>query len=197
MTRKALVKRLTSTALQTARSGETAIEMLYPMWLMPVHEFMTLSELRPHQELVAAGKLVKWDAAMENIFFLSHQWTSFDRPDHSTSQLRTVQKALVRMLCGKLPTTAPQFADAIHLPSKVKISPAEWKELVPQAHIWMDFISVRPLCESGDSLCLINPFVCVAGPASQHDLYRIEHRRRWPGERFDESREFDPGLCRA
>ena len=157
LSRKTLLKRVEATALQTARSGETAIEMLYPMWLMPVHEFMTLSELRPHQELVAAGKLVKWNAAMKNVFFLSHQWTSFDRPDHSTSQLRTVQKALVRMLCGKLPTTAPQFADAIHLPSKVKISPAEWKELVPQAHIWMDFISVRPLCESGDSLCLINP----------------------------------------
>ena len=101
--------------------------MLYPMWLMPVHEFMTLSELRPHQELVAAGKLVKWNAAMENVFFLSHQWTSFDRPDHSTSQLRTVQKALVRMLCGKLPTTAPQFADAIRLPSKVKSVPPSGK----------------------------------------------------------------------
>ena len=143
LSRKALVKRLETTALQTARSGETAIEMLYPMWLMPVHEFMTLSELRPHQELVAAGKLVKWDAAMKNVFFLSHQWTSFDRPDHSTTQLRTVQKALVRMLCGKLPKTAPQFEDAIRLPSKVKISPANWKELVPHTLIWLDFISVR------------------------------------------------------
>ena len=145
LTRKALVKRLETTTLQTARSGETAIEMLYPMWLMPAHEFMTLSELRPHQELVAAGKLVKWNAAMESVFFLSHQWTSFDRPDHSTKQLHTVQKALVRMLCGKLPTTAPQFADAIRLPSKVQISPADWKAIVPHTYVWMDFISVRSL----------------------------------------------------
>ena len=111
---------------------------------MPVHEFMTLAELRPHQELMAAGKLVKWNAAMRNVFFLSHQWTSFDRPDHSTAQLRTVQKALVRMLCGKLPTTAPQFADVVRLPSKIQIYAHEWKEIVTQnTHVWVDYISVR------------------------------------------------------
>ena len=140
--RKVTTKRLRSTALQTERSGETAITIQYPMWLMPVHEFMTLSELRPHQELLAAGKLVKWNAAMENVFFLSHQWTSFDRPDHSTAQLRTVQTALVRMLCGKLATTSPQFSDAIRLPSSIQIESAEWKEIVSHAHVWMDYISV-------------------------------------------------------
>ena len=202
LSRTAMMKRLRTSELQAARTGETAIEMLYPMWLMPVHEFVTLSELRPHQELVAAGKLVKWDVTMKHVFFLSHQWTSFDRPDYSTSQLRTVQRTLVRMLCGKLPKTAPQYSDAIRLPSNVQISSAEWKEIVPYTHIWMDFISVRSPCESGKSLRLINltfsfPFACVAGTATQHDLYRIEHTRRWSGEQFDESREFDPGLCRA
>jgi hypothetical protein len=101
---------------------------------MPVHEFLTLSQLRPHQELVAAGTLVKWNAAMKNVFFLSHQWTSFDRPDHSTSQLRTVKKALVRMLCGNIPTTSPQFEDALRLPS-TQIRSAEWTEIVSHAHV--------------------------------------------------------------
>ena len=129
--------------LQAARSGETAIRMQYSMWLMPIAEFITLSELKPHQELRAAGKLVKWNATMQNVFFLSHQWTSFERPDHSTLQLRTVQKVLIRMLSGKLPKTAPTFSDTVRLPSKIQISPREWAEIVPDAYVWMDYISVR------------------------------------------------------
>ena len=143
LSRKAMMKRLQTSELRAARGGETAIRMQYPMMLMPVHEFMTLSELRPHQELMAAGKLVEWNATMKNIFFLSHQWTSFDRPDHSTAQLRTVQRTLVRMLLGKLPQTAPTFEDAVHLPTSAQISSAQWKELVPHTHVWMDYISVR------------------------------------------------------
>ena len=134
--------RLHSSWLQAARSGETAIPMQYDMWLMPAAEFITLSELRPHQELRAAGKLVRWNAKMKSVFFLSHQWTSFERPDYSTVQLRTIQKLLVRMLRGELPTTEPSFVDAVRLPSGVKISTREWKELVSGAFLWVDYISV-------------------------------------------------------
>jgi len=171
LSRKQMAKRLESAALQTARSGDTAITIQYPMWLMPVHEFMTLSELRPHQELVAAGKLVKLNAAMNSVFFLSHQWTSFDRPDHSTSQLRTVQKALVRMLCGKLPTTSPQFTDEIRFPSNVQIGSAEWKEIVGYAHVWIDYISVR-------SRCMILTRLCISPQVSPCASYRSRKSTR-------------------
>ena len=176
LSRKAMTKRLRTSELQAARTGQTAIEMLYPMWLMPVHEFMTQSELRPHQELVAAGKLVKWNATMEHVFFLSHQWTSFDRPDHSTAQLRTVQRTLMRMLSGTLPQTAAQFEDAVRLPPNSQISSTDWEAIVPYTHIWMDFISVRSPVYCGSScwtqrfraICALTrfPFPCVAGPAS-------------------------------
>ena len=142
LTRNAMLRRLKSSALASARSGATAIRMQYPCWLMPVDTFLTLSELRPHHELRAAGKLVKWDATMETVFFLSHQWTSFDRPDHSTAQLRAVQKILLRMLDGKLPKTAPNFEDALRLPSNIQVESHEWKEIVPHAHVWLDYISV-------------------------------------------------------
>ena len=129
--------------LQAARSGATAVDVQYPMWLMPVAEFMLMRELRPHQELRAAGSLVKWNASMKSVLFLSHQWTAFERPDHSNAQLRTVQKILLRMLKGTLPKTSPVFADAVRLPSNVQIGPREWKEIVVDAYVWMDFISVR------------------------------------------------------
>ena len=131
-----------TSALQIARSGETAIAMQYEMWLMPVAELLKLSELKPHQELRAAGKLVRWDASMRGVFFLSHQWTAFTRPDHSMAQLRTVQRLLTRMLEGELPTTRPSFTDAARFTSKVKVTTREWQELAPHAFVWMDFISV-------------------------------------------------------
>ena len=131
-----------SAASSAARSfclHATAVEM----WLMPVAEVLKLSELKPHQELRAAGKLVRWNASMEGVFFLSHQWTSFTRPDHSNMQLLTIQRLLTRMLQGDLPDTAPLFVDAARFASKVKISSREWKSLAPRAFIWLDYISVR------------------------------------------------------
>ena len=129
--------------LRIARSGETAIEMQYPCWLIPVAEVLKLSELRPHQELRAAGKLVRWNSSMTAVFFFSHQWTSFTAPDHSTIQLRTIQRLLLRMLEGNMPDTSPSFADAVRFTSKVKVTTREWKELAPRAYVWMDFMSVR------------------------------------------------------
>ena len=128
---------------RVARSGATAIEMQFEMWLLPVAEMLKLSELRPHQELRAEGKLVRWNASMRGVFFLSHQWTAFNRPDHSTTQLRTVQRLLTRMLQGELPTTGPSFTDAIRFSSKVKVTSQEWQKLAPHAFVWMDYISVR------------------------------------------------------
>ena len=130
-------------ALRVARSGQTAGSLQYDMWVMPIAELLKLSELRPHQELRAAGKLVRWNASMRGVFFMSHQWTAFTRPDHSTAQLRTAQRLLTRMLQGNLPTTSPTFVDAIRFSSNVTVTSREWKELAPHAFVWMDYISVR------------------------------------------------------
>ena len=128
---------------QRARSGATAIPMQYPMWLMPVSTFVGLAQLRPHQEFRAAGKLVQWDRSMTTVFFLSHQWTSFSHPDHSTEQLRTIQKVLLRMYKGELPDTGLGVEDKGHLRNNVDIVAKQWQRLVPDAYIWLDFISVR------------------------------------------------------
>ena len=129
-------------ALRIARSADTAITMQYPMWLIPVSELLKMSDLRPHQELLAAGKLARWDASMRGVFFFSHQWTSFTRPDHSTAQLRTMQRLLTRMIQGELPETVPSFIDTARFSSKVKVTTREWKQLAPHAFVWLDFMSV-------------------------------------------------------
>ena len=116
------------------------------MWCLPASEFLLLSKLRPHEELLAEGKLVQWDASRTTVFYVSHQWTSTNHPDYSTDQLRTFQSLLLRMIRGTVPETAPTFVDAVRLPSNVKISTQQWQTLVQDAVVWMDYLSVRAYC---------------------------------------------------
>ena len=124
------------------RGDATAVPMQFDMYVMPTFEFLRLSELRPHEELLGEGKLVRADDSMYHIFYVSHEWTSSETPDHSMSQLYTFQTILLRMLRGVLPETAPTFADAIRLP-KTAIASSQWQRLVKDSFVWWDFISVR------------------------------------------------------
>ena len=130
-------------SLSRGRRASTAVAMEYPMWLMPVSQFLRLSELRPHEELRAEGKIVECDLSHTTVFYISHQWTSLTHPDDSTTQLRALQTLLLRMQHGELPETSPTFADSVHLPSNMKIKGETWKTLVADSFIWMDFLSVR------------------------------------------------------
>ena len=137
-------RRRSSDALRRmARGGETAVLMQAEMWVMPVSEFVKLETLRPHQELLADGKLSRWDSSMTRVFFLSHQWTAFDHPDHTTQQLRTFQRLVTRMVCGQCPDTEPKFADQAQLSKSVKVTSAQWSHIAEHAFIWMDYFSVR------------------------------------------------------
>ena len=58
---------------QTNFSADTAVAMEYDMWVMPLHEFVQLSVLLPHQELIEQGKLARRIPSMKTVVFLSHR----------------------------------------------------------------------------------------------------------------------------
>ena len=87
----------------------TAVEMKYPMWLVPVSAFVKLAKLEPHQVMRERGELVRWEPSMKTVFFLSHQWTSFEHPDHTLEQMRCFKRLLIRMMKGEVANTAPDF----------------------------------------------------------------------------------------
>ena len=136
-------KKVAPLKLTRGRRGSTAITMEYPMWVMPASEFLRLSSLRPHEELLAEGKVMECDPSHTTVFYISHQWTSSTHPDDSTTQLRALQTLMLRMQRGKLVETAPTFVDAIRLPAGVKIRRKAWRALVTDSVIWMDYLSVR------------------------------------------------------
>ena len=124
-------------------TSETAVEMQAPMWVMHVSDFVQLSRLEPHQKMLAERKITKYDPSMRHVFFVSHQWTSWDHPDHTGQQLRTFQALLRRMGAGRCSAAAPSFADAALFDASATISTAQWQEMVAaDAYIWMDYFSV-------------------------------------------------------
>ena len=125
------------------RRASTAVAMEYPMWVMPVSELLRLSEMRPHEELREERKIVECDLSHTTVFYISHQWTSENHPDDSTTQLRALQTLMLRMQRGELPEAAPTFVDAVRLPPGVTINSKAWKTLVADAFIWLDYVSVR------------------------------------------------------
>ena len=132
----------------THHGHTTTIGMEYEMWVIPTYEFLKLSVLLTHEELRAKGTIVRVDDSMQRIFYISHQWTSSREPDHSTAQLHTFQSILLRMLRGTHPETSPTYADAIRLPQNVNIKPDQWRRLVQDSFLWIDFVSVvcRTMC---------------------------------------------------
>ena len=52
---------------------DTAVDMQYEMWVLPLHHFIGLSKMAPHQELLREGKLERYDTSMRAVFFFSHR----------------------------------------------------------------------------------------------------------------------------
>ena len=125
-----------------AQSTQSAIEMQFPMFLIPIHKFLGLTELLSHQELRRMNVLTERNDSMETIIFVSHQWTSFDNPDHTGRQLRALQRMFERMITGDVPEIDAPFTDKAAFKGKVKIAPHEWNGTLRNAFIWIDYAGV-------------------------------------------------------
>ena len=112
------------------------------MWLIPLHVFLGLPELLSHQQLRRQNKLVRRHELMKTIIFVSHQWTSFNHPDHTGRQLQALQRMFERMLTGQVPEVDAPFVDKAVLKGKVKIAPHDWQGILHNAFIWVDYAGV-------------------------------------------------------
>ncbi|CAE7417646.1 ANK1 [Symbiodinium natans] len=68
------------------------------MYTMPLPTLLQLSEMSPHEELQADGKLVVFASHMGKAAFVSHQWRDREHPDPECVQLRVLQQAFNYML---------------------------------------------------------------------------------------------------
>ena len=145
-------RKISPAAPATSATDLTTTPILYPFYLISVFDLMGLKKLRPHQELLEAGVLVKWDETMRgHTLFVSHQWCGNDDPDPTGIQLATLQQTLRRLMEGKTDVEniwqhQLLFKDKGLVPGQV------WKRMLTKAFVWMDYTSLpQPGAEDEDS----------------------------------------------
>jgi len=118
----------------------------YPMYVLPVAEFLTMSHWSPHQDLLASGVLREFDDTMwGKVFFVSHQWVAYDHPDPEAAQLGALQ-SVVRKLAAGLLIPKGNFAVEFGFGLKQGHTSAEWIDIMKDAYLWIDYTSMpQPL----------------------------------------------------
>ena len=139
-TKGSTVRPETLQQIQNRRSS-TSVFAQYEMYVMPIATFVSLSELKPHQELLAERKIKRWDPSMKSVFFLSHQWTSFNHPDYTSDQIRTFKSLLLAMKRGELGDVKSELVES-NYGTTVTIKAEAWPSIADDAFIWMDFMSI-------------------------------------------------------
>ena len=138
-------KRSLSYAKKSRRITKAATEMAYPMWVVSVKTVLSgeFTRFVDHHELLRRGLLVQASPDMfGRIIFVSHQWCSFDDPDPLGEQFAAMKEMLMRLSSGKIRRVkTTQFAQE-YMAENTVVEASEWRELLPQMFIWMDWMSI-------------------------------------------------------
>ena len=79
---------------------EHQLEQQFPMYALSVEKLLTMDRMMSFEELMETGDIFEWDPSKGPVFFVSHQWTAFNEPDHSATQISTL-KRVFRSMRGK------------------------------------------------------------------------------------------------
>ena len=143
-------------------ASNTTVPLESNMYVMRLSDLLQLQVLEPQQVLLAKGKVVLWTPAMRKVFFFSHQWTSWQHPDHTGEQFRTMSRMLTRMLTGEMGEVAPGFTERVYLPSGVAMTGKQWQELLAdgEVYIWLECAAGPPLARHA-TISLVPVLACV------------------------------------
>ena len=86
------------TTLMTMPSGAE----LYSFWIVRVEDVLAMKTLKPHQQLLGEGKLVRWTPEIKSpVAFVSHQWLGWGHPDPEQQHLSLLKRTLRRARSDK------------------------------------------------------------------------------------------------
>ena len=90
-------------SISTAPLDNAGLDEGYPMYVLPVRNFLEMSAWKPHQQLLKEGKLRRFEESMRGrILFCSHQWCSYVHPDPGGDQLDALQGVIKKLGAGEL-----------------------------------------------------------------------------------------------
>eukprot|EP00929_Paragymnodinium_shiwhaense_P045566 TRINITY_DN23263_c0_g2_i1.p1 TRINITY_DN23263_c0_g2~~TRINITY_DN23263_c0_g2_i1.p1 ORF type:complete len:295 (-),score=31.26 TRINITY_DN23263_c0_g2_i1:376-1260(-) len=73
------------------------------MYVMRMQDFLKLTIMKPHNELLHDGVVFPWGSCDAPVNFLSHQWLGIHHPDPHGEQLRCMQAIFQTVVGGELP----------------------------------------------------------------------------------------------
>lgn len=122
---------------------------LFPMFVLPIAEVMKLDTLRPFQELLARGCLLKYTETMlARVIFVSHQWLGWSHPDPERIQLSSLQACLCRLMKGGT-DTHPHFAARL-AGVKTAVKGRHWARVLPHMLCWVDYCCMPQPTAAGE-----------------------------------------------
>lgn len=116
-------------------------EMLYPMYVLSMADFLDMQVARPHEALKADVLVFehRWlDQTVST--FVSHQWIARQHPDPTFAQLMVLQNVVRNALEGSLQIDVDLYSGAVY-----KLKPTVQKEdlrSLASGCMWYDFFSV-------------------------------------------------------
>mmetsp|Transcript_43612 Transcript_43612/g.69174 ORF Transcript_43612/g.69174 Transcript_43612/m.69174 type:complete len:615 (+) Transcript_43612:59-1903(+) len=120
------------------REKAPQLEKKYPMWVMRISDFLSLTKLPSHLELKSSGILHMHEAHFFTIF-VSHQWLSQKHPDPSGTKISVLKGWLQNLLDRQatveknfLPHVLPSHRNGYHISSK----------RVASGYLWLDWCSL-------------------------------------------------------
>jgi len=125
-------------------AAETAAafqEMMYPMFVVRVSDFMGMEQAFPHDDLMAKGLVDRFDSHMGEVaVFVSHQWCGTRHADPHFRQLRVLQQAFERMAAGSSRVYV-DFFSFFGFNMKTAVRPSDLRGVMTW-WMWLDYFSV-------------------------------------------------------
>lgn len=131
-----LSRSLEDGTVSAAPVTDAGLDEGYPMYVLPIANFLSMSEWSCHQDLLRRGMLKQFDESMRGrVIFCSHQWCSYSHPDPGGDQLEALQGVLRKLAAGQM---EPRGNGIVEHAFKLKIgrSAKEWTALLKDAYIW-------------------------------------------------------------
>ena len=114
-------------------------KLAYPMYVVPIKNFLAMDGWVPHQEALKNGTVCKYDAEkMEGkVIFISHQWSGWLFPDPKLEQMSTLKMLLLKLLEGKTTVRSNAMLELAY-GWEVAHSGAWWKENLLEMYLWIE-----------------------------------------------------------
>ena len=159
----------------------------FPMFVVPIKHFLTMSIIEMHEDLRAQGILVEYVTGSGPVIFMSHTWYSTAHPDPHSRKLRLLQNLLKQAALKKLSVPA-YWQESLHF--GLKFVPAgQMQAHVKDGYVWIDFQSVpqqdgesqmKAIASIPSYVANSRIFVCIA-PAAYHENGTPRDYRAWMG----------------